>query len=124
MEPEPLYHLALAADWDAAVAAGSYTMSTVGRTLEEEGFIHLSRGRQIAATAARFYRNRRDVVLVTLDPARLAPEVREEPVGDDTFPHLYGPLDPAAAVAVTPLPLGADGVVVVPPGLGFEAGSR
>ncbi len=114
MDPSSLYHLTLASDWDAAVAAGTYTGSTLGRTLAEEGFIHLSRHEQVAGTADRFYRGRHDVVLVTLDPCRLGAPVVEDPVGDDRYPHLYGPLDPAAALEVTPLPLGPDGILVLP----------
>ena len=50
-----LYHLALAADWAVAVAAGEYRISTLGVTLEQEGFIHTSRLHQLRATADRFY---------------------------------------------------------------------
>src|SRR5688572_5844597 len=43
----PLYHAALPADWTAAAAAGVYTMSTRGVTLEQEGFIHCSYRHQV-----------------------------------------------------------------------------
>ncbi len=39
---EPLLHLAEAPLWEAARGTGTYEMSTRGRTLQEEGFIHLS----------------------------------------------------------------------------------
>lgn len=95
-----LYHLALAADWDAARAAGRYEVSTRGVTLAEEGFIHLSRADQVAATAERFYADVEDLLLLVIDPDRLTDEVRDDPVGDDTFPHLYGPLPLDAVVEV------------------------
>ena len=43
--------------------------------------------------------------MLTIDPTRLEVEVRIENTsgGREVFPHLYGPLDPAAVVAVTPL---------------------
>ena len=44
------------------------------------------------------------VLVLTIDPARLSgAEVRVEPVGDDTYPHVYGPLNRSAVVDVVPL---------------------
>jgi hypothetical protein len=37
------YHLATVREWDAGKAAGAYTTSTRGRTLEQQGFLHGSR---------------------------------------------------------------------------------
>jgi hypothetical protein len=42
-------------------------------------------------------------VLLTIDPARLESEVRVEPVGDDTYPHVHGPINRSAVVDVEPL---------------------
>ena len=107
---EQIYHLALAADWDRAQAPGAaYTTSTLGVTLEQEGFIHCSYAQQVQAVADGFYRGRGDVVLLTLDPGLLTSPWPVDPVGDDAFPHVYGPLDLAAVVDVRPLGLGPDG---------------
>ncbi len=94
--PVRLYHLALAPDWDAAVAAGEYRVSTIGQTIDDVGFLHASREDQLQATARRFYADV-DVplVLLVLDRDRLEAggvPVRDDPVGDDTFPHLYAAL--------------------------------
>ena len=35
-----IFHIATEADWDAARRSKQYTTSTLGRTLEQEGFIH------------------------------------------------------------------------------------
>ncbi len=43
------------------------------------------------------------LVLLTIDTDLLDVPWREDPVGDDTFPHLYGPLEPGAVIAVRPL---------------------
>jgi glutathione S-transferase len=104
---ENLHHLALEADWRDALAAGAYRVSTIGRTVDEEGFIHCSFEHQVAATAARFYGGRDDVLLLTIDPARLAHEVRVENLdgGDELFPHLYGPLPLDAVIEVAPYPV-------------------
>jgi uncharacterized protein (DUF952 family) len=103
-----LFHVATAADWAAAQASGRYTTSTLGVTLEQEGFIHASRGDQWEDVRRRYYADVADpLVLLVIDVARLTSPWREDPVGDDTFPHVYGPIDPAAVVAAVPLaPLG------------------
>lgn len=97
---DPIFHLALPEDWAAAFAAGEYTTSTRGRSLDEIGFIHCSTSNQIEDTANRFYGDLTQLVLLTID-ARLVPSpiVFEPPnPGTDVlFPHLYGPL-PIAAV--------------------------
>ncbi|NYE37739.1 uncharacterized protein (DUF952 family) [Nocardioides cavernae] len=102
--PERIFHIATAADWRRALGTGTYTTSTVGVTLEEEGFIHASRREQVQGVFDRYYAGLdEELVLLTIDPARLASEVRVEPVGDDTYPHVYGPIHPRAVLEVAPL---------------------
>jgi len=103
--PERIFHIATEADWRRTLASGSYTTSTAGRSLEDEGFIHASRGDQVQGVFDRYYRDAGErLVLLTIDPARLADaEVRVEAVGDDTYPHVYGPINRTAVVDVTPL---------------------
>lgn len=100
-----IFHIATAADWRRTLETGSYTTSTVGRTLEEEGFIHASRRDQVQGVFDRYYAGLgEDLVLLTIDPARLTDaEVRVEAVGDDTYPHVYGPINRGAVVDVVPL---------------------
>ena len=99
-----IFHIATAADWASARASGSYTTSTLGRTLEQEGFLHASRREQVAGVFAAFYRGVSEpLVLLTIETDRLDVPWREDPVGEDTFPHIYGPLRPRAVVDVQPL---------------------
>lgn len=102
-----IFHLALASDWAEAQASGSYTVSTRGRTLAEEGFIHASRGDQWPAVRERFYADiTAPLVLLQIDTERLGVPVVEEPAepgATETFPHIYGPLPVAAVVKVVPL---------------------
>lgn len=102
--PERIFHIATAADWRTALSTGTYTTSTVGRSLAEEGFIHASRREQVQGVFDRYYRGLgEDLVLLTIDPARLESEVRVDPVGSDTYPHVYGPINRTAVVDVVPL---------------------
>jgi uncharacterized protein (DUF952 family) len=102
-----IYHLATVADWETAQAAGAYTTSTYGVSLEQEGFIHASRADQWEAVRERFYADVTEpLVLLEIDTELLDVPLVEEPPAPgvaETFPHLYGPLDPAAVVAATPL---------------------
>jgi uncharacterized protein (DUF952 family) len=102
--PERIFHIATVADWKRTLGSGTYTTSTVGRTLEEEGFIHASRRDQVQGVFDRYYRGiGEDLVLLTIDPGRLDAEVRVERVGDDSYPHVYGPINRRAVVGVEPL---------------------
>jgi uncharacterized protein (DUF952 family) len=102
-----IYHLATASDWQRAQQEGTYTTSTRGVTLEQEGFIHASRVDQWEGVRDRYYADVDEpLVLLEIDTDLLdVPWVEERPAPDveETFPHIYGRLQPVAVVAVTPL---------------------
>lgn len=104
-----IYHLALESQWREARAAGLYTTSTVGLRLDEVGFIHASRREQVDGVHDRFYRTVSEpLVLLEIDTDRLTSPWREDPVGDDTFPHVYGPINADAVVSARPWPRGPE----------------
>lgn len=99
-----IFHIATRADWEETLESGTYTTSTAGRTLAGEGFIHASRREQVQGVYDRYYAKAGEpLVLLTIDPTRLDSEVRVESVGDDTYPHVYGPINREAVVDVVPL---------------------
>ena len=105
-----IFHVALQSEWEAARRSGSYTTSTLGRTLAEEGFVHASREDQWRGVWQRFYADVAEpLVLLVIDTDLLSsPVVEETPPGaSETFPHVYGPIDADAVVQV--VPLDADG---------------
>jgi uncharacterized protein (DUF952 family) len=107
-----LYHLALAADWDAARQAGEYRVSTLGVTLEQQGFIHASFVGQVLAVARAFYAGVAEpLVLLHVDETLLTVPWRVDPVpgSADGFPHVYGPIRTDAVVAAVPVVRGPDG---------------
>ncbi len=101
-----VYKIMTADEWRAAVAKGRFEGSAVDLT---DGYIHLSTAEQAQETASKHFRGQADLVLVTLDVDTLAPVKWEPSRGGALFPHLYGPLDTALALAVKPLPLNPDG---------------
>ncbi len=106
----PIFHLAVAAEWERARASGAYDRSTIDTSLAEEGFIHCSFPHQVQATADRYYRGRDDIVLLAVRPDRLGVDVVvEEASSGERFPHVYGPIPVDAVTSATPVPLGADG---------------
>ena len=80
-------------------ATGAYTTSTRGRTLEQEGFLHASRADQVEGVRSRYYADVEEpLVLLTIDTDRLSSPWQVDEVGDDSYPHIYGPLNPDAVV--------------------------
>lgn len=70
--------------------------------------------------ANAFYRGRRDLVLLEIDPARLGAPLRHEapvdpstgevdPASSDRFPHVYGAIELDAIVAASDVVPRADG---------------
>lgn len=107
-----IYKICAADLWRSAVAAGVFRGSPVDLS---DGFIHFSTADQVSETAAGHFAGQSDLVVVAFDDAALGPGLRHEPSrGGALFPHLYGPLDPKAALSAKPLALGADGAHVLP----------
>jgi uncharacterized protein (DUF952 family) len=95
---DALFHIADAAAW--AAAGDEYVPAAYGT----DGFIHLSRGDQLAGVGARYYAGAPGLVLLEIRYETVAERVRWEPspaTGED-FPHLYGPLPRAAVLSVRP----------------------
>ncbi len=100
---EHIFHIASVEDWQAAQQSGDYRISTRGRSLADEGFIHASRRDQVEGVRAAFYADPGlRLVLLEIDPTQLQVELRlEVPLGAEVaFPHIYGPVRADAVVAV------------------------
>jgi uncharacterized protein (DUF952 family) len=101
-----IYKLLDSDEWDEALSTGRYDGSAADLT---DGFIHFSTADQLAETARRHFRARRDLVCFAVE-AETLPALRWEPSrGGALFPHLHGTLDPALVVDAWPVPLGEDG---------------
>lgn len=107
-----IFHITSRTDWAAAQAAGAYTADS----LASEGFIHCSTAAQVIATADRIFKGRRDLLLLSVDSARVKAEIRHENLegGTQLFPHIYGALALDAVVAVHEFPPREDGSFALP----------
>ena len=100
---DAIYHLVPSDYWRRLDPSAPY----LPREFEHDGFIHCTRGLSLMFQVANtFYRRvQGDFLLLTLDAERLSAEVRYE----GGFPHIYGPLNWDAIVAVRPLVRRSDG---------------
>lgn len=98
-----IFHIATLADWKEAESSGAYRTSTNGRTLEQEGFIHAAHHDQVPTVRDRYYADVSEPLLVLeVETDLLDAEVRDEAVGDEVYPHVYGPIPTEAVVAWRP----------------------
>jgi uncharacterized protein (DUF952 family) len=101
-----IVHICEARAWQAAQQVGEYRAPS----LTSEGFIHASRPDQALATANRFFQGTPPLVLLWIAPQDLQAPLRFDPVDNDSFPHIYGPLNLKAVHHITPFPPDSDGV--------------
>jgi uncharacterized protein (DUF952 family) len=94
-----IYHITTIEAWTKATETGSY----VTPSLKDEGFIHCSEMSQVEDVKARFYVGIQDIVLLTIDTEKLTSQLIFEwsPSVQDTFPHIYGPINLDAVVELT-----------------------
>lgn len=96
---ERWFHLVTTASWHESVRAGVHRPAS----LATQGFVHLSTDAQVSRTVERHYPDVGDLLLVEVDPDRLAAEVVfEEGEPGEWFPHLFGPLPLDAVLDVRP----------------------
>lgn len=101
-----IYHIVPAADWARQADQATYEAGS----LQTEGFIHLSRQEQVVNTLRRYYANVPDLLLLHVDTDKLTHELKYEvATNGERFPHVYGPLNKEAIVAIEPIkPVGAN----------------
>jgi uncharacterized protein (DUF952 family) len=111
-----ILHIIPIGQWEAAQAAGTYR----GDTLDAEGFIHFSTAAQVVRVADARFRGHPGLALLVVETDRLAAPLRYEAPFEGAmadaglFPHLYGPLNLDAVVAVVDFPPGPDGTFTLP----------
>jgi glutathione S-transferase len=116
---ESIFHLTTPVEWSRAVAGGVYGLSTRDRSLDQVGFVHCSYRDQVLGVAELLYADAAELVVLEVDPRRLASPVRAENLegGHELFPHLYGPLEVSAVVRALPMRRDAGGRFRLPAGL-------
>ncbi|MFI1396441.1 DUF952 domain-containing protein [Streptomyces sp. NPDC020681] len=100
-----LFHVVPVDEWTADLERPYAPVS-----LTTEGFVHCSPDRPAALAIANGpYRDVPDLLVLQIDEAALAAEIRWEGSEDLLFPHVYGPIERAAVTAVLAVVRDADG---------------
>jgi uncharacterized protein (DUF952 family) len=108
-----ILHVTRADVWADVLASGA---TSVGAPrLASDGFVHCCTDAQLPAVLGRFHSDISNLVALVLETALLHPEVKWEPplhpdgspntTDEDAmrFPHVYGPINVGAVVAVREL---------------------
>ncbi len=111
-ERQIIYHMLPRQEWQAVALQADY----VAATLATEGFIHCTgEVARLVEVANRFYRHvAGEFIILSIDTARLQADLRWEEADGHRFPHLYGPLEREAVVALHPFSRAADGTFQAP----------
>jgi uncharacterized protein (DUF952 family) len=73
-----IYHITSRSAWSEARQSGEYR----AESLESEGFIHCSKSNQVLPVVEKYYQGQRDLLLLVIEPALLASDLRwEHPSG-------------------------------------------
>ena len=93
-----IYHLVMPALWEEARRTGTLTVPS----LKEEGFIHCCTEEQIPSIIDRFYADKPEVLVLAIDTDKLESQLVYEwsPSMQQTYPHIYGPINTAAVVGL------------------------
>jgi uncharacterized protein (DUF952 family) len=93
-----IYHITTSDEWKAGQEKGAYEAAS----LKEEGFIHCSQQEQLAGVLERYFAGKPNLVKLSIDPTKLKSRLIYEwsPSLEQTFPHIYGPINTDAVVEV------------------------
>jgi uncharacterized protein (DUF952 family) len=110
-----IYHITSRKAWRDALQRGDYRAAS----LETEGFVHCSTGTQVLPVAEKYYARQRGLLVLTIDPEKLASKLKWEPPAEgapppgvsegELFPHVYGPINLDAIVKIYDLETDPDG---------------
>ncbi len=109
-----ILHITTRDHWEAAKNLGTYRSDS----LSTEGFIHCSTVAQVIGSANRFFKDKKDLVILSIDPTLVTAEIRHEGADpNNLFPHIYGELNIDAVTKSIDLEATPDGLFILPPEL-------
>lgn len=96
-----IYHICLPEAWKEAQQKGFYEHPS----LKEEGFIHCSQEDQVAGVIERYFKGIKGLKKLVIDTDKLNSRFIFDwsPSTQDTYPHIYGPINLDAVTDVVTL---------------------
>lgn len=96
MKEDLIFHLVTKEDWKNHINNSEYTPQSI----DEQGFIHCSSGKNIEDTANRLFKGKENVMLLVINTALVDHAIKYEadPETGEEFPHIYGPLNTGAVI--------------------------
>jgi uncharacterized protein (DUF952 family) len=93
-----ILHIAEQSEWNNQETDAFYQPSGFAK----EGFIHCCSQAQLPGVLQRYYMNRKDLLLLTLDEGRLNARLQyDQAPNGELFPHIYGPINKTAIVSMS-----------------------
>jgi uncharacterized protein (DUF952 family) len=86
LENDLLFTLTTKSDWKNFSSSGTFEPAS----LKENGFIRCYHGSQIEQAANKLESDENELLLIVIDPLRIQVPLKNEKIGDETFPNLYG----------------------------------
>jgi uncharacterized protein (DUF952 family) len=110
-----IYHILTSAEWELAARQPYYTPSAFGT----DGFIHCCNANQLEYVGERYFRGRKDLIILCIEADRVTALVKYEDLNGEgmSFPHIYGILNLDAVQKIIPMSLSADGTFTIPPAI-------
>jgi uncharacterized protein (DUF952 family) len=118
MDPKHIYKIFRPSEWDDFQSSGQFAGS-----LDDlrDGFIHFSTNAQVPGTLAKYYTDRKDIVLAKIVADGLGDDLKYETSrGGQAFPHLYAALSMSSVTQYWVLPADEDGLYAVEEILGAK----
>jgi len=86
-----IYHITTKPQWIDAQIKEKYESAS----LPEEGFIHCSEERQIPDVLDRYFKGKTNLIKLEIETDKLTSPLYFDwsPSIEDTFPHIYGPIN-------------------------------
>ena len=102
-----IFHLVRQSDWEGRGSLREFSSPS----LAIEGFNHCSEDEaQLLAVAGRLYAGEADLLVLEVETDLLTSQLKREPSrAGEVYPHIYGPINTEAVVAVRKILTGIDG---------------
>ncbi|MEC9283146.1 MAG: DUF952 domain-containing protein [Bdellovibrionota bacterium] len=99
MKEAIIYHIADKFDWEKSSKEYNHP------SLDSEGFIHCSTGKQFIATYLKYYKNKTNLLVLEIDSFAAGNLLKWElaPSRGEDFPHIYSPIKKSWVIDSYPL---------------------